>query len=419
MFCGSCMHDNTLSTALIQLGCDVQLIPLYTPIRTDEKNVSLNKVFLGGINIFLQQNIPVFRYLPSFLDDWLNRPSLIDRVSTWSMRTNPQQLGLLTVSMLRGQSGNQKKEFLRLVKWLTNNVQPNIVNLTNILIGGCVKAIKEKLRVPILVTLQGDDLFIESLPEPYKTQAIHEIRRLVTDIDGFIVFSQFYADFISDYFQIPEKRIHIVPLGIKLEDFKTCIKRLPENRQPSVGYFARICPEKGFHVLLDAFLFLRKMKGTEDVHLKVAGWLGQRDRPFFQRQLQKLQREGAVEAFEHVGVLDRKEKIKFFQSIDVFSVPTTYQEPKAIFVLEALASGVPVVEPAHGTFPELVTTTGGGCLVQPGDTKELAHTLHRLLTDWQTRTQLGELGRQKVMQMFTAETMAKRTLDVYEQYLSR
>ena len=306
------MHDNTLSTALIELGCDVQLIPLYTPIRTDEENVSLDKVFLGGINVFLQQNVPVFRYLPSFLDGWLNRPSLIDRIASWSMGTNPQQLGPLTVSMLQGQSGNQKKEFVRLVKWLANNVRPNIVNLTNILIGGCVPVIKQHLRVPVLVTLQGDDLFVESLPEPYKTQAILEIRRLVTGIDGFIVFSKFYADFMSDHFHIPEKRIHIVPLGIKLEDFKTCINTLPENPQPTVGYFARICPEKGFHLLLDAFLLLRKMKGTEDVHLKVAGWLDRRDRPFFRRQLQKLQREGAVEAFEHVGVLDRKEKIDFF-----------------------------------------------------------------------------------------------------------
>ena len=419
MFCGSCMHDNTLSAALIELGCNVQLIPLYTPIRTDEKNVSIDRVFFGGINVFLQQKLPLFRYLPSFLDGWLNHPHLIDRIASWSMATNPQQLGPMTVSMLRGESGHQKKELVRLVSWLSRNVQPNIVNLTNILIAGCVPVIKKHLRVPVLVTLQGDDLFLESLPEPYKTQAMVEIRRLAVDIDAFIVFSRYYADFMSDYLQIPRERLHIVPLGIKLEDFITCIDKRSEDRQPTVGYFARISPEKGFHVLVDAFLLLRKMKGTENVHLRVAGWLGQRDGPFFQQQLQKLEREEGAEAFEYVGVLDRKEKIEFFRSIDVLSVPTTYREPKGIFVLEALASGVPVVEPEHGSFPELVAATGGGCLVQSEDAEDLARTLHRLLTDSPTRMQLGRLGRQKVLQMFTAEAMAKRTLAVYEQYLSK
>lgn len=199
----------------------------------------------------------------------------------------------------------------------------------------------------------------------------------------------------------------------------TCIDEPPQDRPPTVGYFARISPEKGLHVLVDAFLLLRKMKGTGDVQLRVAGWLGQRDGPFFQKQLRKLEREEGPEAFEYAGVLDRKEKIEFFRSIDVLSVPTAYREPKGIFVLEALASGVPVVEPEHGSFPELVAATGGGCLVQPGDAEDLARALHRLLTDSATRMQLGRLGRQKVLQMFTAQAMAKHTLAVYEQYLSK
>ena len=417
MFCGSCMHDNTLSAALMDLGCDVQLIPLYTPIRTDENNVSIDRVFFGGINVFLQQKVPLFRYLPSFLDGWLNRPHLVDRVVSWSIGTNPQQLGPMTLSMLRGESGHQKKELVRLVNWLRQNVQPNIVNLTNILIAGCVPVIKKHLQVPVLVTLQGDDLFLESLPEPYKTQAMMEIRRLVADVDAFIVFSSYYADFMSDYLKIPRERLHIVRLGIKLEDFITRRDEPTEDRQPTVGYFARISPEKGLHVLVNAFLLLRKMRGTENVRLRVAGWLSERDGPYFRKQQQKLQQGGAADAFEYVGALDRKEKIKFFRGIDVLSVPTTYREPKGIFVLEALASGVPVVQPEHGAFPELITATGGGCLVQPEDPEDLANAFHRLFTDSPTRIGLGQLGRRKVQQMFTAEIMAQRTLEVYAQYL--
>ena len=50
MYCGSCMQDNSLALALLSLGQDVQLLPTYTPIRTDESDVSLDRVFFGGIN---------------------------------------------------------------------------------------------------------------------------------------------------------------------------------------------------------------------------------------------------------------------------------------------------------------------------------------------------------------------------------
>ena len=252
MFCGSCMHDNTLSSALIDLGHDVQLIPLYTPIRTDEQNVSINKVFLGGINVFLQQKVAFFRRLPPLLDGWLNHPWIIDRVASRGIHTSPQELGSITVSMLRGESGHQKKELLRLTKWLSEDVRPNLVNLTNILIGGCIPAIKRRLDVPIFVTLQGDDLFLDSLPSPHRDQAMTEVHRLATEVDGFITFSQHYADFMSGYLKISRNRIQVVPLGIRLEDFSKYSGNPKENRPPTIGYFARICPEKGFHLLVEA-----------------------------------------------------------------------------------------------------------------------------------------------------------------------
>ena len=60
MFCGSCMHDNTLVRGLARQGWDLQLVPTYTPIRTDEDDVSVDQVFFGGVNIYLQQKIHLF-----------------------------------------------------------------------------------------------------------------------------------------------------------------------------------------------------------------------------------------------------------------------------------------------------------------------------------------------------------------------
>lgn len=418
MYCGSCMRDNTLAAALHKLGCDAWLIPTYTPIRTDEQDVSRPQVFMGGINMYLQQKLALFRKLPPFLDRWLDKPWLINWLSSFSIEVDGSNLGELTVSVLQGESGFQKKEIDRLVSWLASEVKPELVNLSNLLIAGCVPAIKRQLGIPALITLQGDDLFLNQLIEPYKGQALAELRRLATEADGFIVFSQYYADYMSQWLEVPRERFHIVRMGIRTENFLGA-DEIALERPPTVGYLARLCPEKGLHVLVDAFIQLRAMPGMEEIELHVAGWLSKQDREFVEEQWSKLRAVGLGEAFVYSGVVDRQGKIDFLRALDVMSVPTTYREPKGLFVLEALASGVPVVQPAHGAFPELLERTGGGMLVRPDDSQHLAETLHRMLTDHEHRRTLAQQGRDNVHRDFNAERMADETLDVYRQYCGK
>jgi glycosyltransferase involved in cell wall biosynthesis len=411
MICGSCLRDNALAAALSRLDCDVQLISLYTPIRTDEEDVSEEKIFFGGINVYLQQKSPIFRWLPRFLDRALDHPWLVKKLSSGNIETSARELGELAVSMLRGDHGLQKKEVHRLCDFLRQSVRPDLINLTNVLIAGSAPLFKKELGVPVLATLQGDDLFLEQLEEPYREQALAEIRRLVCELDGFIVFSHYYADFMSGYLGIPRERIHVVPLGLNTRDFQG---EPPERESgpPRLGYLARICPEKGFHLLVDAFLQLRKMEGTGDVQLQAAGWLGVSDGPFFSEQLDKIRRAGEEEAFHHLGVIERNEKVRFLQQLDVFSVPTVYREPKGLYVLEAGASGVPVVQPRHGIFPEMLAEMGG-LLFEPGNVAELTAVLHKLLTHPEESRRLGQESRKQVLENFTAERMAAATLEVY------
>lgn len=420
MFCGSCMHDNTLARALTAAGVDVQLIPTYTPIRTDEEDVSVQRVFFGGINIYLQQKIPLFRHLPTFVDRFLDQPWLIRWLTARAVETSPQELGALTVSMLRGDSGYQRKEVHRLCDWLAGSHRPDLLNLSNMLIAGFVPAVKRQIDVPVLVSLQGDDIFLESLPEPHKSRAFNEIRRLVPHVDGFLVNSRYYADFMADYFTIPRAKLHVVPLGLDTSDFRDIAAydgSKPRERPPTVGYLARLAPEKGLHVLADAFIQLRQRPAMADAQLRIAGWLGKNNQKYVDGEFAKLREAGLDGEFHYAGSVDRAGKVQFLQDIDVLTVPTVYHEPKGIFVLEALAAGVPVVQPEHGAFPELLAATGGGRLVRPADPSHLADVLHELLSDPASRIELGRQGREAVHGRFNADAMAQAVLGVYRQFV--
>ena len=412
MYCGSCMNDNTLARAMIELGHDVQLIPLYTPIRTDDRSVADGHVFFGGINVYLQQKVPLFRYLPRWLDHVLDQPWLIRWATGSAPSTSANMLGALTVSMLRGSHGFQRKEVKRLVQWLAGHSHPDLFVFSNVLTAGCVPDLKKQFGVPVAVMLQGDDIFLRDLPEPFQQEALAEIRRLAEQIDGFLAHSRFYADKMSEYLGIPREKIHVVPLGIDTRDFEgiSVDAAARDGRPPTVGYLARLAPEKGLHLLAEAFILLRKMAGMEQARLRIAGWLGAHRRAYAEEVFGKLRAAGLLEAFEYVGEVDRKGKVEFLKSIDVLSVPTTYEEPKGLFVLEALAAGVPVVVPEHGSFPETLAELGGGVLHRPRDAEDLAKRLGELLSRGEEMTS----ARQRAIKNRSTNAVAKRTGETLE-----
>src|SRR5918993_177609 len=257
MFCGSCLRDNALAAELLARGHQVTLLPVYTPTVTDEPNMSAGRpVFFGGISVYLQQHLALFRHTPWLLDRLWDAPAVIKRFASGSIQVDPRMLGALTVSTLRGESGYQKKEIEKLVHWLRGEPRPDVVNLPNSMLIALAAPIRRLVQRPIVVTLQGDDLFLEGLIEPYKSQALDLIRRQVPDADLFVSVSEYYTDYMSEYLQIPRTKIRTVPLGVNVKDFD---QRAPLKRNPfTVGYFARIAPEKGLHNLAEAYRIMRQ-----------------------------------------------------------------------------------------------------------------------------------------------------------------
>jgi len=417
MYCGSCLHDNTLAAALQRAGHDVALIPTYTPVRTDEVDVSIDRVFFGALNVYLEQKARLFHYMPRPLHWLLDRPRLLDFIGrlAGSSATQGRDLGALTLSVLQGEDGRQRRELEELTAWLRDDFQPEIVHITNSMFLGFARTLKRDLGVPVLCSVQGEDIFLDELVEPYRTMVRDEIRRHSNDVDAFVATSRYYAEHMRGELGADPERMRIVQLGITLQGHDQAPQR--EEGPLRIGFLARQCPEKGLHLLLEAFHALCARVGQQEVRLLVAGYLGKRDEGYVADLRRRAERWGIADRVEWLGEVDREGKMQFFHDIDIFSVPTAYRESKGLSILEAMASGVPVVQPAHGIFPEYVHCTGGGLLVPPDSPEALADGLLQLVREPAQRAELGHNGREAVHRHFSDDAMAAATLHEYERAL--
>ncbi len=417
MYCGSCMHDNVLAGALGRLGHEVTLIPTYTPLRTDDVDHSIDEIFYGALNVFLEQKSALFRHTPRFLDRLLNGRRLLAWISKLGGSTDPADLGDLTLSVLQGEDGHQEKELERLVSWLRDEIRPDIVHLTNSMFLGMARRIQQELGVPVVCSVQGEDLFIDGLKEPYRSRVRETLAAKAGDVQAFVAPSRYYADLMKGYLGVPAERMHEAHLGLRFDGFGGVGAELPD-RPFVIGYLARMAPEKGLHLLVGAFRRLAERVGREAVRLRVAGYLGERDRAYVDDLKSKLEEWGLGASVDWVGEVDRQGKTEFLHSLHVLSVPTVYHEPKGLFVLESLAHGVPVVQPRHGAFPEVIEATGGGLLVEPDSAEALAAGLEQLMANPSQRAAMGAKGYEVVRRRHDDDAEAVATIALYREVLS-
>ncbi|HEU4388605.1 MAG TPA: glycosyltransferase family 4 protein, partial [Blastocatellia bacterium] len=417
MYCGSCLRDNALAAELIRRGHDVVLVPTYTPTLTDEQNVSTGRVFLGGVSVYLEQHSSFFRKTPEFVDKLWDNRVVLKLAARSSIQVDPHKLGEMTVSMLKGEAGFQSKEVHKLVKWIESESPPDVINLPNSLLIGLAAPLRRATGRPIACTLQGEDLFLENLIEPYRSEARDLIRSQVESVDAFLAVSDYYVGFMPDYLEIPRNKMHVVPLGITLDGYDAG----PRQRSDTftIGFFARIAPEKGLHALCDAYRRIRERRDSPRCRLEAAGYLAPEHRDYLAEIEHKMKEWGLADEFAYRGVLDRQGKIKFLQSIDVMSVPATYGEAKGLSVLEAMAAGVPVVQPRCGSYTEMISKTGGGILVEPDDPDALADGLMQIWRDSTMARDIGRRGVAGVRDHYAVRTMADRALEVYQRLISR
>ncbi len=410
-YCGSCLRDNTLAGALTRLGHHVDVVPLYLPMVLEEEeeeqhDPTRQRVRMGGINMYLQQKSALANVLPRFVADLLDSPGLLRWASRRGKLTQAKSLGAMTLSMLRGEDGRQSKEVDKLVAAVAAMDRPDVIVISNVLLAGIVRRLAQQLDRPVVATLQGEAPFLDALPEPFLGRAWQTLRERAADIDMFVPVSHSYGDVMRQRLALDEDRVRVVYNGLDVRDLQGEPPPLSQRRPRTIGYLARMCRDKGLHTLVDAFLKLAE-RGNEHLRLRIAGAQLREDRPFVKELQGRLRSHGCADRVEFLPNITRATKLEFLKSLSVLSVPATYGESFGLYLLEAMACGVPVVQPRHAAFPEVLAATGGGILCEPDDPGALALALQELLQDEPRAQELAARGRQSVLERFSAERMAR------------
>jgi len=407
-YCGACMRDNALARELHLAGHDVTIAPMYLPLTLDEtalEGLSRVPVFFGGINVYLQQKLSLFRKTPRLLDRLFNSRGLLRWAARHSHMTSAREHGEMTLAMLNVGESALRKELDKLLEWLEQIGKPDVVCLSTALLAGLAPELKRRLGAPVVVFFQGEDTFLDSLPPPYREQCWLALARRLPAAEMLIAPSRAYASFMRERLGLPEDSVDILYNGISLEGIPP---PGPPPRVPAIGYLARMTREKGLAILLEAFIALALQRGDTVTRLRIAGAATAGDEPFIREMKQRVASAGLESRVDWLPNLSREAKIDFLRSLSLFSVPVTYPEAFGLYVIEAMACGVPVVQPASASFPEIIAATGGGVCVRPRHPASLADAWNDLLGNASRRAALGHAGRIGVERRFTAAAMSAR-----------
>jgi glycosyltransferase involved in cell wall biosynthesis len=411
MFCGNCFRDNALVAELRRQGHSVLMVPLYLPLTLDEADQSDGTpIFFNGVNVYLEQKSAWYRHAPAWLHGLVASPRLLKWAAGHAAKTRASDVGDITLSMIRGEKGNQARELEELIVFLKTQPQPDVICISNALLVGMARRLKSELRAPVVCVLQGEDGFLDALPEHAREITWRTLAERARDVDLFIPPTHYFGNLMSRRLDLPAEKVRVIYNGINLEGYEEIRNPGP----PTLGYFARMCREKGLDTLVEAFILLKERNRIPQLKLKVGGGCGPADEPLVDSLRERLKAKVFLDDVEFHPNVDRAAKQAFFRSLSVFSVPALYGEAFGLYVIEAMASGVPVVQPRHAAFPELVEASGGGLICEPANPKALANGIEELLLDPEKARALGAAGRKAVEAKFNARQMAQEVARAYE-----
>jgi glycosyltransferase involved in cell wall biosynthesis len=412
-YCGNCLRDSGYTKSLIKLGHNAIMLPIYLPLNFNhDVEDSDTPIFYGAVNVYLKQNFKIFKNMPAWLERFFNSEWILKYAAKKAGSTRTEGLEEMTISMLNGKDGKQNVELQELIDFLRIHEKPDVVHLSNALLLGLAKEIRNQLKIPVVCSLQDEDVWVDAMNDHYQNITWKIMSERAEDVDAFIAVSDYYASEMKRKMNIPESKMHVVQIGIDPEIYKPS---KPVFNPPAIGYLSRMYPEHGFGLFIDAFIKLKEHDQFKDVKLKLTGGYTADDKPYVNKQVKKLKKRGFFMDVEFIEDFRKESLSEFFSKITILTVPVLKGEAFGTYQLESLVSGIPLVQPALGAFPEIIEKTGGGVFYSPNTAEELASKWSELLSNPDKVMEMSEKGRKSVLEKYTNEVLTKKILVVYEQ----
>ena len=412
-YCGNCLRDSKFVEALRNSDHHSVKLPMYLPLFADEHDLSRDiPVFYGAISIYLKQVFPVFRKAPAWVDKMLNSGLMLKLAARFAGSTRATGLEEMTVSMLMGEEGQQKEELERMVEWIAENCEPDVIHLSNALLLGLAHRLSEKMNVPVICSLQDEDVWVDVMEPDARTRVWELMSTGAEHVSAFVSVSDFYAGEMKKRMHIPDEKLKTVHIGVFPEDYEFM---LPSRKKRNIGYVSRMCEENGLDILVDAFVELKKDSSFDDVNLLLTGGSTGDDKKFLKKIRKKLKSNGLLKNLEIHEDFEEQGLREYFRKVSVISVPVRNGEAFGIYLLESMASGIPVVQPELGAFPEIINSTGGGKIYSPNQGTVLANTLKELLSDPDELDRIAGQARKGVEEVFHLDLQVEKMIRIYRE----
>jgi glycosyltransferase involved in cell wall biosynthesis len=416
-YCGNCLRDSGFVHTLKELGHEAHTLPIYLPLfASEDQNEMDSPVFYGAVNIYLKQNYKMFRKMPKWLYRFFDSPAILRFAARKAGSTRASGLEEMTLSMLQGHEGYQKEELDMLVNYLKHHEKPDIVHLSNALLLGLAPKIREETGARVVCSLQDEDVWIDPMEEEWQKKIWKKMSDMGEAVSAFISVSDFFANLMFARMQIPSEKMHVVHIGVDPDHYSI---KIPASDPPVIGYISRTNEENGFALLVDAFIHLKENSQFKNAKLKVTGGKTSDDNRFLKKQMNKLRNKGFLEDVEMLDEFKSVVSVDFFEGLTLLSVPVLKGEAFGLYQLEALASGIPIVQPALAAFPEIAETSGGGVVYHPNTPEALAEKWTEVLSNPDKIKKMGAAGRKSVEKVFNIHRLTNEIVEVYRSILPK
>ena len=416
-YCGNCYRDMLYVRAIRKVpGIKASAIPLYLPPAKNNVETGFDKhVFFGAISMYLREKVGFLRNMPAIFDKFFDSSLFLRFAAKQAGTTSTEGYEELTINMIEGDNAFRKAEVDRLVKYIMKDGKPDIIHLSNALILGIARQLKKRMDVKVVCSLLNEDDWIDDMAEPFRSRAWKMIAKEAGHVDIFVTPSNYYKELFKSKTALKCDNVMVVPLGFDPES--DTVSR-PEREPSAIGYFCRINNYNGFDKLVDAFIEMKKQDLIPGLTLNVCGGFTGMDKPFISQQLKKIREHKLEKSVRIFPDFQGDKKLEFFSKVDIVSVPVRKYDGYGLYLLEANAAGIPVVQPATGAFPEIVERTKGGIIYSPDTVSELVSSLHKLLKDKELISRLGETGRKNVRQELSLDSMSAGLSEVYDKTIN-